>query len=187
MVLKPWQNTKYMTTFDVILLLLLFGFVWFGFWFGLIHAVGGVIGTVLGAWLAGHFYLSLVDLLSNFINLGEDWLKLISFFLIYLVINRLVGFLFYILDQGFSFLRFIPFLKTINRFGGALLGLVEGALLLGLTLHFALTLDLPIKLEDAIYTSLVASRLIGFASILWPLLPEFLRKIQPYIPVQIPQ
>ncbi|MFZ5390752.1 MAG: CvpA family protein [Patescibacteria group bacterium] len=179
-----------MTLLDLLLILAVFGFIWFGFWFGIIHMIGSLLGTVVGAWLAGHYYDVLAAWLNNWLGLSGGWVTLASFLIIFIVFNRLVGFIFYLLDKTFNFLRFIPFLTTINRLAGAVLGFLEGALVLGLTLYFASRLPLPLLVENAIAASAVAARLIRFAGVLAPLLPEIIRQIQPYVPgvnLPIPQ
>lgn len=179
-----------MTLFDFLLILSLVGFVWFGFWFGIIHMVGGLVGTVAGAWLAGHFYDKLTGPLQMLLGTNSTWVELLSFVFIFIVANRLVGFIFYILDRTFRFISVIPFLKTINHLGGALLGLIEGVLVIGLTLYFANRIDLPIMVEEAIVASRVALKFISIASVLVPLLPDIIKQVQPYVPgvnLPIPQ
>ncbi|MFA4936909.1 MAG: CvpA family protein [Patescibacteria group bacterium] len=171
-----------MGIFDAFLLLILFGFVWFGFWFGFIHTLGALVGTIAGAFIAGRLYLPIFDLVVNWIGYDSGWIKIIIFLILFIVINRLVGFGFYILDRTFRFVSFIPFLKTINHLGGAVLGLVEGGLTLGLVLYFSGSVDLPLSITQAIANSDIAQDLIMFAGVLIPLLPEVLEKIQPYIP-----
>lgn len=178
-----------MTTLDFLLLLVLAGFTWFGFWFGLIHAAGGLVGTVAGAWLSGHFYDKLAAPFESLFGYQGPWLKVVAFLGLFILVNRLVGFAFYLLDKTFSFLIRMPFLKTIDRLAGAVLGLVEGALVIGLTLYLVgQYLQFPVVVEDAIATSRVAFGLTAFASILIPLLPEAIRYAQPYLPqgVDIP-
>lgn len=172
-----------MTTLDLIILITLFGFLWFGFWFGLIHALGGLVGTVAGAWLAGHFYASLAAPIEQLFSYQGPWLKLASFLGIFILANRLVGFGFYLFDKSFAFLIRLPFLKTIDRMAGGILGIVEGALVIGLTL-FLITnhLSMPEIVSAAISASRVAFGLQAFALILVPLLPEAIRYAQPYLP-----
>ncbi|HAO81838.1 MAG: hypothetical protein UV52_C0009G0010 [Parcubacteria group bacterium GW2011_GWD1_42_9] len=178
-----------MTILDFILLITLFGFLWFGFWFGLIHAIGGLVGTVAGAWLAGHFYSVLAGPLEQLFNYQGPWLKLASFLAIFMVANRLVGFGFYLFDKSFAFLIRMPFLKTIDRMAGGVLGIVEGALVIGLTLTLISNhLDMPALINDSIADSKVAFGLQAFAIILVPLLPDVIKYAQPYLPqgVEIP-
>lgn len=171
-----------MTLFDFVLLIMIFGFMWFGFWFGAIHMAGGLIGTIAGAWLAGHYYDTLSHFISSLLGINSPWLNLICFALIFILINRLIGFAFYVLDRTFGFLSRLPFIKTIDRLGGLVFGLLEAVLVIGLTLYFADRLPLPALFENAMAASRVAQRLITMAGILVPLLPEVIRKIQPYVP-----
>ncbi|MBU1039415.1 CvpA family protein [Patescibacteria group bacterium] len=171
-----------MTLLDLLLILTVFGFIWFGFWFGIIHMAGSLLGTIAGAWLAGHYYDVLSAWLNSWLGISGGWVTLASFLIIFIVVNRLVGFIFYLLDRTFNFLRFIPFLATVNRLAGAVLGFLEGALVLGLTLYFASRLPLPLLVENSIAASGVAARLIAFASVLVPLLPDIIKQIQPYVP-----
>lgn len=179
-----------MTLLDFLLVISITGFVWFGFWFGIIHMVGGLVGTIAGAWLAGEFYDKLSAPFEALLQTHSGWVKLLSFIVIFIAVNRLVGFAFYLLDKSFAFLRRIPFLKTINHIGGAILGLIEGALVLGLTLYIGSRVELPLAIDSAIVTSHVAQSLELFAELLVPLLPEALRLVQPYVPgvfLPIPQ
>ncbi len=170
---------------DWLLLMVLLGFVWFGFWFGLIHTLGALVGTFVGAWISSRLYLPLYNLISSWTGYESEWLKIGIFILLFIIINRLVGFIFYILDRTFRFVSFIPFLKTINRLGGAVLGVIEGAFSLGLFLYFAQTVNLPNSVEMAITGSTMAQNLISFAGILIPLLPSVIEKIQPYTDINL--
>ncbi|MFN3301520.1 MAG: CvpA family protein, partial [Patescibacteria group bacterium] len=106
-------------------------------------------------------------------NLG----KIISFLILYIIINRLVGFIFFIVDRIFRPITHLPFLKTINRLGGAIFGCLTGALTVGLLLYFftKVPLDWLIKLIE---NSKFSQYFINLAKILLPLLPEVLKKIE---------
>ncbi|MFA5076561.1 MAG: CvpA family protein [Patescibacteria group bacterium] len=169
-----------MGLFDLILLLLLFGFILFGIWFGFIHTLGSLIGIVLGAWVAGHYYDSVASW-GIFIWGPGDWGKVIAFLLILILINRLVGLIFYIIDRIFEFFSIIPFLKSINRLVGGALGFLEGAFTLGLVLFFLARFPINEWLTTGLETSRVAPWLIGMAKFLIPLLPELLRQLQSVI------
>lgn len=171
-----------MTTLDIILVVLLVGFVWFGLWSGIIHMAGGVIGTVAGAWLAGRFSNLLVAPLQTVFGTHGAWVDVVSFLVVFIIVDRLVGFVFHLVDKIFSFLTRAPFIKTINRVGGGLLGAVEGILVLGLTLFWAVRVPLPAETETAIAASWTAQHLISIASVLVPLLPTLIKRVQPYVP-----
>jgi len=171
-----------MGIFDIILLIILAGFIFYGLFFGLIRTLGSLLGIAVGAWAASHYYLAVFDWASNlflgFNNLG----KVVVFILLFTIINRLVGFLFSLLDRAFDIISIIPFLKTINRLAGAILGFVEGALVLGLILYVAARYTIITDWFGGILASSeIAPFLLKFVNILLPLLPEMLKKLQSLI------
>ncbi len=168
-----------MTLFDLILILIVFGFVWFGFWFGLIYALGGLAGLIVGAAVASRYYDEVARWIV-FIIRNENLAKIISFLILYIVVNRLVGFVFFIIERIIKPITNLPFLKTINRLGGAILGFVTGALTVGLILYFLTKVPLE-WLIRLIENSKLAQYFINLAKILLPLLPEVLKKIESVI------
>jgi len=120
-----------MITFDVVLLIILAGFVFYGLFFGLIRAVGSILGLIIGVWLASIFYLQAFGFIQKFFIGKEDLGRIITFVILFIIINRVVGFIFILLDKTFDFISIIPFLKSINRLAGAIFGLLTGSLLLG--------------------------------------------------------
>lgn len=171
-----------MSIFDVVLLISLAGFVFYGIFFGLIRTFGTFAGVLVGAFLASRFYLPISDWLNSFFfgygNLG----KVVVFILLFSLFNRLTGFAFYLLDRAFNIISIIPFLKTFNRLGGAILGFITGSLILGLILYVASKYAIVgYWFGDNLVNSKVAPFLLKVANFLLPLLPEVLKKIQSLI------
>src|SRR6056297_3190339 len=111
-----------MTIFDFILLFIWAGFLFYGFFFGFIRTLGSLLGIIIGAWLASLFYLDLFYLIQP-VFFGLDNIgKIISFLIVFGLITKLISFLVLIIDQTFNILSIIPFLKTINRLLGVVLG-----------------------------------------------------------------
>ena len=168
-----------MTLIDIILLILLGGFVLFGFWFGLIHSLGALFGVVVGAGFATRYFDVVTQWLHPYTGGPINVVRIVVFIIIFIIINRLVGFIFYIIDKTFRFVTILPFIAGINRLGGAIIGLVEGALVLGLILYFSEAY--PISEEFAkmiIEKSTVAHYLLSVAKILMPLLPEAMKELE---------
>jgi len=113
---------KYMTIFDTILLIILAGFVFYGLFFGLIRTLGSLVGIVAGAWLASRLYLSVYEWAENLFFGYDNLGKVVTFIILFVLINRLVGFAFTLLDKAFNIISIVPFLKTINRLAGHLAG-----------------------------------------------------------------
>ncbi len=167
---------------DVVLLLILAGFVFYGLFFGLIKTVGSLAGVVVGAWGAGRLYLIVFDWAKSLAFGHDDWGKVISFIICFVVINRLVGLLFALLDRTFNLISIIPFLKTINRLGGALLGFIEGGLVLGLMLFVIGRYPLAANLAAPFLAkSQLTPFLLQFTEVLKPLLPELLKQLKSVI------
>ncbi|MFA5359094.1 MAG: CvpA family protein [Patescibacteria group bacterium] len=169
-----------MAIFDLVLLILLGGFVLFGLWFGFIHALGSLVGIAAGAFIAGHYYLGLASW-GSFIWGDGDLGKVISFVIILIFVNRLVGLVFYFFDRMFEFVTFIPFLSGINRLAGGLLGFLEGAFTLGLVLFFIARYPINEWLTLQLQNSSITPWFVTMAKFLAPLLPELLRQLKSVI------
>lgn len=163
-----------MPILDIILLIILSGFVFYGLFFGLIRTLGSLIGAVAGLWLTIIFYLTVFDWVKNLFFGHELAGKIIVFIVLFTLINRVIGFIFALLDRTFDLLSVIPFLKTINRLAGAALGFVEGGLVLGLALIFISQTFFSAWIDG----SKVAPFLIGFAKAVMPLLPGLLDRVK---------
>jgi len=171
-----------MAIFDIVLLIILAGFVFYGLFFGLIRTLGSLVGVVVGAFVASHYYIPIFnwarDLFFGFDNLG----KVIAFVLLFTLVNRLIGFIFIILDRTFDVISIIPFLKTFNRLAGAILGFIEGALVLGLILYVSARYSfLPGFFAEWLVNSRVVPFLLKFTNLLLPLLPDVLKKLKSLI------
>lgn len=172
-----------MTILDFILLIILFFFTFSGFWFGLIHTLGALVGTIAGVLVAGYYFEQLANVVNPIFMGNENLAKIAAFLLIFIVVNRLVGLVFWLINKVFKLIAIIPFLKTINRLAGALLGLLEGALVLGVILVMIGKFPFADFIIPAIQSSDVAKWLIQIGKILVPLLPELVRQIKGALPL----
>jgi len=171
----------YLTIFDLVLLLILFLFIAFGFALGLIQAFGALVGLALGTWVAGMYYEKFASFLLPFLLNNVVLADIVSFIIIFTVISRLTGLVFLVINKIFNIISFIPFTKSLNRILGALFGLVEGVLALGLMLYFVSKFDISEWFAGVMAGSKVALWLIKMAGILTPLLPELIRSVQSVI------
>ncbi|MFH0840448.1 MAG: CvpA family protein [bacterium] len=171
-----------MIILDVILLLILAGFVFYGLFFGLIKTIGSLAGVLIGAWAASKYHLAFYDFSENIFMGNEGVGKIISFVIVFIIVNRLVGFVFILLDKVFHFLTIIPFLKTINRLAGAALGFFEGGLVLSLFIYvinkYAIIGD---WFNNAVAGSKIVPFLMKFNAILEPILPELTKQLNTII------
>ena len=65
--------------------------------------------------------------------------RIVTFLLLFFLISRGIGLLFWVADRLFGFLRWIPFAKSLNRLGGGILGFAEGVIVVGAVLFFIVT------------------------------------------------
>jgi membrane protein required for colicin V production len=175
---KTWYTGLSMTFIDIALLVLLGGFILAGFWFGVIHMVGSLVGLILGAVLAGRFYDDAALWAAPYLGGNSKLASILMFFLIFVLVTRLVGLLVLLADKVFKFVAIIPFLKSFNRLLGALFGLIEGTLVLGLVVYFAGRFPVNAAFEMALRNSQIARALNVIGTLLAPLLPKALRALQ---------
>lgn len=168
--------------FDFALILIIGGFGLFGLWFGLVHTIGSLVGTVVGVYLAGSYYEPVANWLIKTTGWGANFSKVLMFIIVFFVINRLVGLVFWILDKFLSFFTNLPFIHSLDRLLGLVFGLIEGALGLGIIFYFIGKFPVGIKFMEWIAASKIVPSLVKMASILWPLLPEAVKSIQSVIP-----
>ncbi|MFH1225660.1 MAG: CvpA family protein [bacterium] len=167
-----------MIIFDLILLIILFIFVSFGWWLGLIQTLGALIGIALGAYLAGLGHAVLGGWLTPIFLGHEVAAKIVAFIILFTLINRLVGLLFWVINKVFNIISIIPFLKTINRLAGAILGLAEGVLVLGTILFVIGKYSSNDWFNGVVNTSDIAGWLMAISTIILPLLPEALKVLK---------
>jgi uncharacterized membrane protein required for colicin V production len=139
---------------NIVLVLLLLGFAGAGMKDGFVHTLGRVVGAVLGFVAAKAWYIGWSGILGAFLPTG--WAKVLTFIIIYIVISRLVGIAFKLIDGAFRILSILPFLKSINSLLGLILGFFEGVLILGGIIYLVLTYPLIPALTQLLIPSVVA-------------------------------
>jgi uncharacterized membrane protein required for colicin V production len=127
----------------------------------------------LGAFLAGQFYDEMALWLLRYFE-NEAGRKVLGFIIIYIIVNKGVGVIFWAIGKVFH----LPILRTLNRLLGALLGLVEGILVVGLMLYVASRFPVSESLTFAMQNSQITEKLINTAGVLAPLLPDLLNKLK---------
>jgi membrane protein required for colicin V production len=132
-----------MNLIDILVWAILVVFIVKGFLKGLVREVCSLIGLVMGIWAACKYYPSLSAAIRPYIHLPHNVSSTISFALIFLIIGLLFFFLGHLLTVVFK----IALLGGVNRVGGVLFGLIQGALVLSMLLYFCTTKPLPPKLK----------------------------------------
>ncbi len=114
-----------MNWLDFVILLIIAIATFLGLWIGLIKAVLVLAGIIVGVILAGYFYLPLSRVLA-FIP-GEDAAKVIAFAIILIGVVLIAILLAVFLKR----LASLTLLGWVDRLGGALFGLLLGAIFCG--------------------------------------------------------
>ena len=170
-----------MNILDISLLVLLGGFVLYGFWFGIVQMIGAMAGVLIGAIAAGRLYGPVSVWLEPYMGGNTNLAKVVAFFVVFVVVSKLVGLIFWVIERIFKFITVIPFLKTFNRLLGAALGLLEGTLVLGLVVYFAARFPISAPFATLMNDSTVAHSILPIGTILAPLLPLAVRAAQSFM------
>jgi len=163
-----------MTFFDLILSLAVFAFVLAGLWFGLVHALGALVGMILSVLVAGHYAAAGTFGTSN-------TARVLTFIIIMILVNRLIGLVFWIIEKIFKIVAVIPFLKTFNALLGGALGLIEGIMVVGGALYVAARYPVSSGFAGILSASQVGLWLLHAFGLFAPLLPQAIRSIQAVI------
>jgi uncharacterized membrane protein required for colicin V production len=167
---------------DVALIIFLAGFVWRGYFTGLIKSVGSFAGVIVGASIASYFYLQFYGLIDQFFGGLDNIGHVISFFIIFIIASKIIYLIFAALDKTYNFISIIPFLKSINRLAGAALGLIIGALITSLLLYVAAKyLPLGAAFDSALVGSKIAPWLLIIANAFLPVLSGGLKSLKTMI------
>ena len=172
------KNFYLMSLLDVILIIIIASFGLFGLWFGLIHTLGSLLGTILGVFLATRYYETAANWLMNITGWQPNFSKVIIFIIVFFLINRLVGLAFWLMNKILGFLTKLPFISGINRFLGMLFGALEGAIGLGMIFYFIGKYPLAEYFMQYLGESFLIPHLVSLAAVLLPFVPEALKAIE---------
>jgi uncharacterized membrane protein required for colicin V production len=160
---------------DIILLIIISGFALFGVWFGFIHTLGSLLGTVIGAILASRYYEVMAEWLFDITGWEGNVPGIIMFIVAFILINRLVGIIFWLVERGLKILNMLPFFKMFNRFFGLIFGTIEGAITIGVIIYFIERFPLSDRIMEYLAGSVVAPYTTDVAAIIIPLLPDAIK------------
>jgi len=146
-----------MNFIDILIWAILLLFVIKGFLNGLVKEACSLVGLLAGGWAAFKYYHYLAEAIKPFIHLPQSIALALSFIFIYLV----MGLLFYLFGYLLTVVCKIMLLGGVNRMGGIVFGLLEGAFLLCMVLYFGTAKPVPEKVKGWLSRSRSAQ---GFAA-----------------------
>lgn len=150
--------------FDIIIILIIAGFIWKGVRLGLIEALGGVVGVFIGLLCAGRWWQVAASSIEPMVN-SQILATAIGWLLVFIVVNRLVALVFWVVDKIFHIIAIIPFLKSINSLLGGFFGLIEGFFVVGSIISVMLLLPMTDSLKENVAKSKF-SRVFAFVDVL---------------------
>ncbi|MEK7102871.1 MAG: CvpA family protein [Patescibacteria group bacterium] len=166
-----------MNTIDLVILIAFLIFGVLGFVRGFIQEVGSILGLFVGFFVAGKFAWPVAHYIrggfAQYPAIADVLSYIAGFFLVFLVVTFIFGILVKTVDKLFNLFAILPFLKTINRLGGALVGFLEGALLIATLLYMLTSLPINILFVKQIKESTAGPIFLGIANVVKPFLPDF--------------
>jgi uncharacterized membrane protein required for colicin V production len=114
---------------DIVVLIALLGFIGNGWRAGAIETLGRVLGAVIGYLVAKSYTGWLVGIVGLFVP--KTWAFLVSFVIVFLVVDHIVGLLFHIVEGILKVVTWLPIIKQINGLIGAIFGFIEGIIVIG--------------------------------------------------------
>jgi membrane protein required for colicin V production len=163
-----------MTFIDIVLIVIILAFVFFGLFFGIVHTIGSLLTTVLGIIIATRF-VDTVFKSFGFILGGGEAARVIAFIFLFFISSRLLSIILRFFGGLFSWFTYIPFANSFNRLLGALFGLIEGILVVGVVIFYAMQILPDDTLLHALQGSLLAKFLVSVMSMLQVFFPESLK------------
>lgn len=163
-----------MTWIDYLLLLALAYFIFKGARRGFIATIGAFIGILLGAWAAGQYYDSVAQWLIEYWDFSIMVAIVCAFVGIYLAVNIIMAI---IIRVATMVLHVLPLGATMNKLIGAVLGLAEGLLLIGLIIWVITLFPFDNGFTRTLNVSPVANFFESTTIIVRPLLPKSLRDV----------
>jgi len=118
-----------MVLVDIVILIALLGFTGNGWRAGAVESLGRLLGAIIGYLVAKSYVGWLVGLVGLFVP--KTWAFLVSFVIVFLIVDHLVGFLFHLADSALKIITWLPIIKQINSLIGAVFGLLEGIVVIG--------------------------------------------------------
>ncbi len=141
-----------MNLVDILIWLVLTGFVVKGFTKGLVRQICSLAGFLVGGWAAIKYHLYLAEASRHLIQLPHYLATILSFILIFLV----VGLLFFFLGHILTIMFRVVLLGGVNRIGGVALGFLEGAFIVCIFLYMATSKPVPEKFKGYVLRSRTA-------------------------------
>lgn len=150
-----------MVLIDIIILIIVIGFVFLGLAMGLAKMIGSILGTIIGLFVAATFSPAVFEAYGHLLG-GGVFAEIGVFIILFIIASKLIGVLLWIVGKLFDIFAWIPLAGMFNRLLGGLLGFFEAAIaicgiLYFATQHISAEILLPILESSAISQLLIAA------------------------------
>lgn len=168
-----------MNWLDILIIVLLLFFVWKGFRAGLVGAIGGFLGIIVGIWAGSHFMTNVGAWLMAVLNIENSSLaNIIGFVLIFVAINIVTSIIVWIINKVFNI---IPFIGLANKLAGAIIGFIGGSLAIAALVYFLSLFSFSDTLSNVLISSQLAGIAVEVAVIVKPFIPEAIKTLKSII------
>ena len=164
--------------FDILLLVAIAAFALFGLWVGFIQALGSLFGTVLGVYLASRYYEVMAEWLMNYVGWSGNTARIVMFIVAFIIINRLVGIIFWFIGKVLNVVAKLPFIAAFNRLAGVVFGAVEGIITVGFLVYLIVKYPFSDTIITKVAESIVAPYALGAIDMLLPFAPDAMRALE---------
>lgn len=148
---------------DVCMILIVGGFVLFGVFFGFVHSVCSLLGTIISVVIASRGVDAIIAKFGFMFGSGATG-RVLAFIAIFFIVSRVIGLVFWFARKLFGFFSIIPFATVVDRILGACFGFAEGVIFIGVAVAFALR-NLPTDVVTlTLKSSVIGDLLIALAS-----------------------
>ena len=144
-----------MNLIDIVILSVLCFFAIKGLVRGLVNEASSLVGLLMGVWLAYRFHPLLAVPIKNALHLPAH----ISSFLAFIIILLITGICAHIIGNIITAALRLVMLGSLNRLGGLLIGVAEGALLLCMCFSIASSGFMPEQIRNKVRATKSANML----------------------------
>jgi membrane protein required for colicin V production len=156
---------------DIVILIVVALIALTGLRAGFVKTLGSLLGTILGIYVAGHYYEPLTNSILKLTGWSPNFIRIFVFFLLFIISNRIIGLIFWMINKITGVITRLPFLSTIDHILGAVVGAIEGVLVVGIAIFFITRYPPSTTFMKKLGESKLAPQAMSATAFLWPLLP----------------
>lgn len=168
-----------MTGIDIGILVLLLAFVCYGWKMGFVHTAAGIFGALISIFIAMRLYEPFVHSpFGRFVGGDTNLGKIIAFAVVYIVLEKVIGLVIWVIDRVANFLSAIPLVEGANKLVGSVLGLVEGLIVIAGIVYVAGKYPVAQQFGVNLADSHIAGTMNTVVRVFEPLFPQWIGELR---------